>query len=92
MARSRDEVLEIASSPEYQLSGLIVQTTLDASERESILRDARSMKPPVKVVFQLIGCHEDELESSALREVAGVLPSNVPPKALLAALRKALEN
>jgi len=39
----------------------------------------------------LVGCHEDELAYSAIQEVAGVLPSNVPPRAMVAALRKALE-
>jgi hypothetical protein len=43
------------------------------------------------VLLQLVGCHEDELAFSAIQEVAGVLPSNAPPKAIISALRKALE-
>ncbi len=90
-ARAREEVGEIASSAEYQLSAVVIQTTVMAEDRGMILRDLRNLKPPVKVLLQLVGCHEDELAYSAIQEVAGVLPSNVPPRAMVAALRKALE-
>lgn len=90
-ARAREEVGEIASSAEYQLSAVVIQTTLSAEERGLILRDLQNLKPPVKVLLQLVGCHEDEISYSAIQEVAGVLPSNVPPRAMMAALRKALE-
>lgn len=91
MARSREEAGEVLGSAEYQISGAVVQTTVAAADLSLILEDLRNAKPRFTIFLQIMGCNQDEIALPSLQAADVVLPTNAPPKSILASVRKALD-
>lgn len=83
--------LEALHAPDYNFSGVVLLCTDAQSADLALLQRIRAERLSVKVFLNLLGCTEDEVETSLLHNVDAVLPQELPPAQVLARLKTMLE-
>lgn len=91
MAETRDKVADLLQTFDYPLQAAFV--LVDASDRDlaSILPLMRNPKRPLKIILQIAGCNQDELESHLLRQADLVLTSDLTDQDIVRKLKSVLE-
>lgn len=83
---------ELLQSPEYQFDALLVQVGAKENGPLALLAAARKLKLPLKLILQIVGCNQDELETQFLQRADLVISSEMAQDAVLEELAALFES
>ncbi len=83
--------MEVLHAPDYNFSGVMMLCAGGKTEDLALLQRIRSENLPVKTFLNLLGCNEDEVDTSLLHGVDTVLAHELPLAEVLARLKTTLE-
>jgi signal transduction histidine kinase len=83
---------EWLQSDEYHFDGVIVQVAPQALAGHSLVAFVRKQQLPLKVILQVVGCHQDELETQFVLKADLILTPDMAEAVLLEKLQAAFES
>lgn len=89
-AAPKTDALQALYSTDYHFSGVLVLCQRAHAEEFSLLDRIHSEKLPVKVFLGLLGCNQDEIETSFLERVDALFPPDLPAPEILSRIRAVL--
>lgn len=83
--------MEVLHAPDYHFSGVMLLCAGGKTDDLALLQRIRAENLPVKAFLNLLGCNEDEIDTSLLHGVDAVLAHELPLAEVLARLKTTLE-
>jgi PAS domain S-box-containing protein len=84
---STDDFTELLDSPDYQFSGVFLLVENNDPALASLPGDVRQQKKDIKIVVQLAGCNQDDMDGRLLNKVDLLLHSDLPEADMLQRLQ-----
>lgn len=84
------DAVEALHSPDYTFSGVVLLCSRMRPEEVSLLRRIQSEKLPLKTFVAIVGCNQDELDTSMLQQVDAMLPHDMPQQEMVSRIRSVL--
>ncbi len=90
-ADNHRNAMEVLHAPDYNFSGVMMLCAGGKTEDLALLQRIRGENLPVKAFLHLLGCNEDDVDTSLLHGVDAVLAHELPLAEVLARLKTTLE-
>jgi hypothetical protein len=89
-AATKSDALQALYSPDYHFSGVLMLCQRTPADELSLFHRIRAENLPVKLFLSLLGCNEDEIETSLLERVDAVFPPDFPAQEIVSRIRTTL--
>ncbi|HLP75824.1 MAG TPA: hypothetical protein VK327_02820, partial [Candidatus Paceibacterota bacterium] len=86
-ASNEYDAIEALHSPDYNFSGVLLICSRMRREEASLLQRIQSENLPVKTFLCIVGCNQDEFETSLLERVDVTLPHDMPASEIISRIR-----
>jgi len=90
-SNAEPRAIETLHSPDYHFSGALLLCPRGHSEELALFHRIRAEKLPIKMFLALLGCNQDEIETSMLERVDAILPQDTPAQEIVARIKAALD-
>ena len=84
------DAIEALHSPDYNFSGILLLCSQMRPAESALLERVRAENLPLKIFLAVIGCNQDEFETSLLERVDAILPHDLPAPEIISRIRSAL--
>ncbi|HEU5125177.1 MAG TPA: ATP-binding protein [Verrucomicrobiae bacterium] len=84
------DAIEALHSPDYNFSGILLLCSRMRPEESALLERIRAENLPLKIFLAVVGCNQDEFETSLLERVDAILPHDLPTPEIISRIRSAL--
>ena len=89
-ANPQSDALQALHSPDYHFSGVLMLCHQTHTEELSLFNRIHSEQLPVKLFLGLLGCNEDEIETSLLERADATFPPDLPAQEVVSRVRTVL--
>ena len=86
----QSDALQALYSPDYSFSGVLLLCQQARPEDFSFLNRIHAEKLPVKLFLGLLGCNQDEIDTSLLERVDGTFPPDLPAPEVVSRIQAVL--
>lgn len=84
------DAIEALHSPDYNFSGILLLCSRMRPEESALLERVRAENLPLKIFLAVVGCNQDEFETSLLERVDAILPQDLAAPEIISRIRSAL--
>jgi len=84
------DAIEALHSPDYNFSGILLLCSRMRPEESALLERIRAENLPLKIFLAVVGCNQDEFETSLLERVDAILPQDLATPEIISRIRTAL--
>jgi PAS domain S-box-containing protein len=84
------DAIEALHSPDYNFSGILLLCSRMRPEESALLERIRAENLPLKIFLAVVGCNQDEFETSLLERVDAILPQDLAAPEIISRIRTAL--
>jgi signal transduction histidine kinase len=81
------DALQALYSPDYNFSGVLLLCRQAHAEEFPLLNRLQAEKLPVKLFLGLLGCNQDEIDTTLLERVDATFPPDLPAQEILSRIR-----
>ncbi|MBE0539873.1 MAG: PAS domain-containing protein [Verrucomicrobia bacterium] len=86
-----EDPMELLSSPDYEFSGVMALAVSRETVPETLFRHIRARRLPIKIIFQIVGCNQDEFAAPMLQLADLVMAAETSVPEMLANIGTLLE-
>ena len=86
MAYSEDSAHEMLLSPDYLFSGVMLLAAAEPVLSSTLFREIERYRMPVKIILQIVGSNQDELDTQILKRLDLLIPPDLGAHEILAKL------
>ncbi|HZL44230.1 MAG TPA: ATP-binding protein [Verrucomicrobiae bacterium] len=90
-ANGQTDALRALYSPDYNISGVLLLCRQAQAQEFSLLNRIHAENLPVKLFLGLLGCNEDDIDTSILQRVDATFASDLPSQEVLSRIKTILE-